>query len=40
MSDILVAYRVIYEVLDDGPLPAWSSDEVAFFLIALGGTRS
>jgi len=33
-----VEYRVVYDVLDDGPLPAWSGGEVAFFLIGLGGT--
>jgi hypothetical protein len=31
-------YRVVYDVLDDGPLPAWSGGQLAFFLIGLGGT--
>jgi hypothetical protein len=31
-------YRVVYDVLDDGPLPAWSGGEVGFFLMGLGGT--
>jgi hypothetical protein len=31
-----VEYRVVYDVLDDGPLPAWSAGEVGFFLLGLG----
>jgi hypothetical protein len=38
VSEILVEYRVVYDVLDDGPLPAWSGGEVGFFLLGLGGT--
>jgi hypothetical protein len=30
-------YRVVYDVLDDGLLPAWSGGEVAFCLLGLGG---
>jgi hypothetical protein len=38
MAEILVEYRVVYDVLDDGPLPAWSGGEVGFLLLGLGGT--
>jgi hypothetical protein len=31
-------YRVVYDVLNDGPLPAWSVGEVTFVLLGLGGT--
>jgi hypothetical protein len=31
-------YRVIYDVLDDGLLPAWSAGEIVFFLFGVGGT--
>jgi len=38
IPEILVEYRVVYDVLDDGLLPAWSGGEVGLFLLGLGGT--